>query len=321
MSHTQDENNNNGIVNYAAAMQRLIDEHASGLIFAAEIAKIAECGNNDEVAAMMERVSEYLAGELEHHFQHEEQTILGELLRSHPEYAALCVAIGREHGQMRFMLVETSGAGPRKDLALFAQLLKQHTLLENEGLFPVVQKLFTADQMSEIANFSPRRLQQIPNNQRATDNQEDAPGRQQWWSEVVEFSKSGKKNGRIVLLSQYNPELVEEMAQQTGLELFDFQREVMSSYGRKADSIELDVLDKSLRRRAEQAGIISHNVEALLCVKSKQERAAWLQAFLDADWPSPVLLPISIYQADVPGNHSEQVLHYETPRSVVESEA
>lgn len=321
MSHTQDENNNNGMVNYATAMQRLIDEHASGLIFAAEIAKIAECGSNDEVAVAMERVSEYLAGELEHHFQHEEQTILGELLRSHPEYAALCIAIGREHGQMRFMLVETSGAGPRKDLALFAQLLKQHTLLENEGLFPVVQKLFTAEQIREIASFSPRRLQQIPNNQRATDNAEDAPGRQQWWAELVAFSKSGKKNGRIVLLAQYNPELVEEMAQQTGLELFDFQREVMSGYGRNADSIELDVLDKSLQRRAEQAGIVSHNVEALLCVKSKQERAAWLQAFLDADWPNPVLLPISIYQPDVPSNSRGQVLHYETPRSVVDSAA
>lgn len=312
MSHTQDENNNDGMVDSATAMQRLVDEHASGLIFAAEIAKIAEEGSGEEVAAAMERVSEYLAEELEHHFQHEEQTILGELMRSHPEYAALCIAIGREHGQMRFMLVETSGAGPRKDLARFAQILKQHTLLEDEGLFPVVEKLFSPEQMSEIANFSPRRRQQIPSNQRPSNSQEDAAGRQKWWAEVVEFAKRpGQKSGRIVLLPQYNPELIEEMARQTGLALFDFQREVMSDYGRNADSIDLDVLDESLRSRAAHGGMISHNVEALLCVKSKQERCAWLQAFLDADWPNPVLLPISIYQPDVPGGSLGQVLHYE----------
>jgi hemerythrin-like domain-containing protein len=321
MHHTQDKNNDNSTVDYATAMQRLIDEHASGLVFAAEIDRIAKEGSSEEVAAAMERVSEFLAGELEHHFQHEEQTILGELLRNHPEYAALCIAIGREHGQMRFMLVETSGAGPRRDLANFAYLLKQHTLLENEGLFPVIEKLFSPEQMREIANFSPRRLQQIPNSQRPASNQQDAAGRQKWWAEVVEFSKPGQKNGRVVLLPQYNPELIEEMAQQTGLALFDFQREVMSNYGRNADAIELDVLDESLRRRAEQGGVISHNVEALLCVKSKQERGAWLQAFLDADWPNPILLPISIYQPDVPDNHPAQVLHYEISRSVAESEA
>lgn len=322
MPHTQDENNDNGMVVYATAMQRLIDEHASGLLFAAELSQIAKEGSDQDVAVAMERVGEYLAGELEHHFQHEEQTILGELLRNHPEYAALCIAIGREHGQMRFMLVETSGAGPRRDLANFAHLLKQHTLLEDEGLFPVVEKLFSPEQMCEIAKFSPRRLQKIPSGQRSTNQSEDAAGRQQWWSEVVAFSKNpGQKGGRIVLLPQYNPELIEEMAQQTGLALFDFQREVMSGYGRNADTIALDVLDESLRHRAEQGGIVSHNVEALLCVKTKQERCAWLQAFLDADWPNPILLPISIYQADVPGDSSGQILHCQPPLSVVDSVA
>ncbi len=295
-------------------MRRLVDEHAAGLVFAAEIAEIAKNGSDDDVAAAMERVSAYLAGELEDHFQHEEQTILGELLRSHPEYATLCIAIGKEHGQMRFMLIETSGAGPRRDLALFAHLLTQHTLLENEGLFPVVEKLFSDEQMQEVANFSPRRRPQIPNNAPRTATHQDAARREQWWAEIVEFAKRpGPKSGRIVLLPQYNPELVEEMAKQTGLALFDFQREIMSNYGRNADSIGLEVLDQSLQNRSAEAGILSHNVEALLCVKSKQERSAWLQAFLDADWPNPVLLPISIYQPDVPTTRGDQVLCCEMP--------
>lgn len=313
MPQTQNENINNGMVDYATAMQRLVDEHAAGLVFAAEIARIAEEGRDDEVAAAMERISEYIAGELEHHFQHEEQTILGELLRSHPEYAALCIAIGKEHGQMRFMLIEGSGRGPRHELAAFAQILKQHTLLENEGLFPVIEKLFSAEQIREIANFSPRRRPQIPSTQAQSNPPEAVAGRQAWWAEVVEFAnRPGQKRGRIVLLPQFNPELIEEMAQQTGLALFDFQREVMSSYGRSADCIGLGTLDKSLHDRAAQGGIVSHNIEALLCVKSKQERCTWLQAFLDADWPNPVLLPISIYQADVPSGGQDQVLHYET---------
>ena len=42
-----------------------------------------------------------------------------------------------------------------------------------------------------------------------------------------------------------------------------------------------------------------------MSVKSEQERRDWLSAFLDADWPNPVLLPISLYQADVPEDHGK----------------
>ena len=47
----------------------------------------------------------------------------------------------------------------------------------------------------------------------------------------------------------------------------------------------------------------SFNVEALLSVKSEGERRAWFRSFLDADWPNPVVLPITLYQADVPEDH------------------
>lgn len=44
-------------------------------------------------------------------------------------------------------------------------------------------------------------------------------------------------------------------------------------------------------------------------------------AFLDADWPTPVLLPIRIDQSDVPNNSKGRVLDFETPLSVVDAEA
>ena len=74
----------------------------------------------------------------------------------------------------------------------------------------------------------------------------------------------------------------------------------MAQYGQAADSIGLDRLDAALRAQSAQGGIVCHNAKALLCVKSEVERRAWLQAFLDTDWPNPILLPISLYQAEVP---------------------
>jgi len=129
------------------------------------------------------------------------------------------------------------------------------------------------------------------------DNQE--------WSTTIQqyFDENGKIGGSIVLFPGYRPDLSVELAKQLDLEFFDYREEVMQEFRQAADAIELDELNKSLHTRAEKSGIVSHNIEALLCVKSESERRSWIQSFLDTDWPNPILMPISIYQADVPDDH------------------
>ena len=125
------------------------------------------------------------------------------------------------------------------------------------------------------------------------------------WLTLVErhFEETGKSGGSIVLFPRYRPDLCMQLAHHLGLDFFDYRAEEMQQLREEAGSLSLEQLDKSLRTRAQVSGIVSHNVEALLCVKPETERRAWLRSFLDADWPNPIFLPITVFQADVPDEH------------------
>jgi len=294
------------MLNCTDSMKKLIDDHSAGLDFAAEISKIAEKGNDDMLKKGIEMVKKYNIEELESHLQHEEQAILAPLVQYHPEHIELCITIGKEHGYIRSLVEEMTVETAKKDLADFGSILRKHTLMENEALFPLIQKLFTEEQLNAIASFTPLGRQSIADTPPPISNYQSSNDKQEWLLDMVEFyNDAGQQGGSIVLFPRFNPELIEQMAEQTGLEFFDYQQEVMVEYGQDADSISLKQLENSLRNRAKYSncGIISHNVEALLCVKTEKERRVWLQAFLEADWPNPIFLPITIYQADVPNEH------------------
>lgn len=285
-------------------MQKLTDEHSNGILFAEEIIRIADEGMADELAKGIEKVHQYNLDELEAHLQHEEQTILGPLIQHHPEHSKLCIRIGKEHGLIRTLVEEMTCTTAKKDLADFGRILKQHTQLEDRELFPLVETLFTEEQMNAIGNFAPfqRKLPHLATPEKST--RKIPEDKQDWLSELELFvNTAGRDCGSIVLLPRFNPDLSVQIARCFKLELFDFQKEMMEKYGAEADSIRLVQMENSLRQRAEISGIVAHNVEALLCVKPEQQRRAWLQTFLNTDWPNTILLPIAIYQADAPNDH------------------
>lgn len=288
---------------YLGSMEKLFNDHSAGLDFAAEITKIAEEGDEDELKKGIEKVKKYNVEELEPHFQYEEQAILGPLLRSHPEHLTLCVTIGKEHGYIRSLVEELTIETAKKGLADFGYILEKHTLMENEELFPLIERLFTEEQLNIVENYIPLSHQSMSNTP-PTKNHKNPNNEQKWLTDIAEFYRgAGQQGGSIVLFPRFNPELIKKMAELTGLEFFNYQQEVMRNYGQDAGNISLKQLENSLRNRAKHTGIVAHNVEALLCVKSAQERRTWLQEFLDADWPNPIFIPITIYQEDVLEEH------------------
>ncbi len=129
--------------------------------------------------------------------------------------------------------------------------------------------------------------------------------RKQEWLTAIEqyYRQEGNMGGSIILFPGYQPELCMMLSAHLDMEFFDYRKEEMQAFGHQADSIDLTHLDNALRTHSKTKSIFSHNVEALLCVKTKQERRDWLQSFLDADWPNPIFLPIAIFQDDVPEEH------------------
>ena len=289
-------------------MSKMVDEHTACLVFADQIIHIAEQGNEEEVSKCMERLIEYNAEELEPHLQHEEQTVLRTLIHEFPEHTELCVKIGQEHGQLRTIIEELTPASARGDIAIFGHLLKTHTVLEDEQLFPLVAELFSDEQLKAIQRFTPfQPPDPVPFRRKVPHPKPKPkvkPNGQDWFSVLTQYySQTGKDSASIVLMPHFNPELSRQMAEGLEIDFYDFQTEVMAAHGQAADAIPLTELDEALQARAAQSAFVAHNVEALLCVYPAVVRRVWLRSFLDTLTPNPIVLPISIFQEEVPVDH------------------
>ena len=283
-------------------MGKMIHDHAECIAFAEEMLQVAETGSDADLAALAVRVHRYNIDELEPHLQHEEQVVLRTLIQNHPEHMPLCVTVGREHGAIRTLVESLSMRTDRDRVAELGRLLKEHTLFEDRELFPLIDSLFDEAQLDAIASFKPLMRMEPPAPGPGTREVHEPPA---WLATIGDLAGgAGKTGGSIVLFGRYDPEVIERMARHLGVELFDFQKEVMADFGPAAETISLEQLDDAIRDRSAKGSIVSHNVEALLCAKPEDQRQAWLSAFLEQDWPNPVFLPITVFQADVPREHA-----------------
>ena len=125
--------------------------------------------------------------------------------------------------------------------------------MEEEELFPLIEKVFTQEQLDLVTGFTPfklgKKITAFPR-QRA----EPASISDQNWLKVVEehFNRQGPNTGSIVLFPGYRPELCVEMAKHLGLEFYDYQKEAMAPLGLKADSINFFELNNTLREKGSQ---------------------------------------------------------------------
>lgn len=139
-------------------LQKLSQQHNDCILFAEKIAAIAETGNESQLSEGIKLVREYNLIELESHLQHEEQTIFALLVQQHKEHLELCVSLGREHGFIRTLVEQMSFETAQQDLTDFANLLKHHTLEEETKLFPIVESLFSKEQLDDVLSFKPLKV-------------------------------------------------------------------------------------------------------------------------------------------------------------------
>lgn len=137
------------------SLSKLSREHAASLKFADQMEQIATEGSDAELAEGVDRLKKYNEVELEKHLQHEERTIFMPMIKQHQEHAELCIQLGREHGLMRTLVEDITPQTARRDLAEFARVLRRHSIMEEEELFPLIETLFSREQQNEILNFVP----------------------------------------------------------------------------------------------------------------------------------------------------------------------
>ncbi len=287
-------------------LQQLSQEHADCLRFADRLEQLLTVGDSAALAEGVRLIQAYNTAEMEQHLQHEEQTILMPLVQEHREFLPLCMRLGKEHGLLRTLAENVCEVSAAKDIADFARVLREHTLVEEGQLFPALPDLLTSEQMAAVAQFAPLKPKPVIDvaaYQPVTKNTTHQH-RQAWLGAVQAYIQNRKQSGvSLVLFAHYQPELVKELAQHLGFSFFNYQQQVMENYREQAEHIPLSSLLATMAEQSQQGSVVFHNTEALLCVKPENERRQWFKEVLDLPTEHLVLIPVSIFQGEVPKQH------------------
>ncbi len=139
----------------AEQLQKLSREHHDTLVMVKNIIEVVENGTEADLLKAIETATKFYDDELEVHFQHEEHTIFAPIFKEYKEYIEVSKGLLKEHGYIRLLIPTLKIESAREDLAKFALVLKNHTRVEEQELFPIIEKLFTDEQLDAVLNFVP----------------------------------------------------------------------------------------------------------------------------------------------------------------------
>lgn len=143
------------IMKRAEQLQKLSREHHGSLVMAKNISGVAQNGNEVALLNAIETVKNYYDDELEVHFQHEERTIFSLIFKDYKEHIGLAMPLLKEHGYIRQLIPSMTIETAKQDLAEFGLILKNHTRTEERELFPLIEEIFTKEQLDAVLNFVP----------------------------------------------------------------------------------------------------------------------------------------------------------------------
>jgi len=117
-------------------------------------------------------------------------------------------------------------------------------------------------------------------------------------AEVISSARHGR--GLFVALGAYRLDLVRVMADELDLQFFDFRNEILQPLGWDAGRLPLAALSEEIETRRKARSLVVHNAEALLATKAAADRKQWFAQFANQDWKRPVIIPLAIYQNELP---------------------
>ncbi len=134
----------------AHALTELSREHHQSLRLAKRTLDTLSRGDPEEIHALCREIAAGFDQEWERHFADEEAAIFEVTRKMGGRIHQLGEQLVEEHRRMREM-ARRMQAGDCSPLRAFGELLRDHTRLEERELFPLVEQLFTPEQMTAIA--------------------------------------------------------------------------------------------------------------------------------------------------------------------------
>jgi len=133
-------------------LRGLSSEHHHTLVFVRRIRKALQIGAAD--ARFLETVRAIFEGELEPHFEIEEELLLPALAKA--GHGVLVSRTLSEHERLRNLL-STAGTGRLDALEHFASLLEEHVRFEERELYPACEERLDTAVLDELAERAPKR--------------------------------------------------------------------------------------------------------------------------------------------------------------------
>ncbi|CAA6828135.1 MAG: Unknown protein [uncultured Thiotrichaceae bacterium] len=143
------------MINRGEQLAKLSQEHEASLVLAKALLEVAERADEQELLATIDKLKTYNDEELELHFQHEERTVFAPIFKEHREHIPFATALLKDHGEMRRLIPNLHIGAAREQIHYFAELLRKHTLQEEQELFPLIAEQFTDEQLAAIVDFTP----------------------------------------------------------------------------------------------------------------------------------------------------------------------
>ncbi|RDH84819.1 MAG: hypothetical protein DIZ80_04970 [endosymbiont of Galathealinum brachiosum] len=134
-------------------LQYISKEHHQSLVLASKCKKIITKETEEVVRNFSRQLKLDFDVKWFRHFRIEEKTIFSVAEKKGKEISDLCQQLQKEHKVLEKMVEEISG-GNYQMLPEFGQLLHDHTRLEERQLFPLVEQLFTGEELNNILQES-----------------------------------------------------------------------------------------------------------------------------------------------------------------------
>lgn len=136
------------------ALQNISREHQHTLSIAQQIIRAVQANDSDLMNELEKKIQVFYDVELKPHFKQEEDTLFKIIFREYPQYQALATTYVEEHSVLCNMVIKMKEGATSRHLEDFAILLKSHTRREERELFPLIEKLFTEQQLQTIQEAS-----------------------------------------------------------------------------------------------------------------------------------------------------------------------
>jgi hemerythrin-like domain-containing protein len=134
-------------------LQPLSNEHHQSLRLAKKCKDIIAKETDEVIKAFSLQLKDEFDAQWDNHFRTEEKTIFSVAEDKGKEISEICQQLKKEH-QILENMVESISSGDYQLLHEFGQLLHDHTRLEERQLFPMVEDMFTQEELDNILKHS-----------------------------------------------------------------------------------------------------------------------------------------------------------------------